>query len=190
MKHYNLIKCNCKSHFCEMNSNEFVFYHNLEFFIVSSNICQKVTDLGSKENIINQVLDTTERIDTLRPYHQDGRMALDKSLKEQRLRGLSLDRSTYEVNFIYQPVGRGEKCIATAVQYIEIANKRDELVKEYKETSKYLNEKGFGYLISEVKNLFSHNLINQSFTKDLEIEQVKTINNLVKTIKHDIKHKS
>ena len=186
MKHYRIDKCTCESSYCSLNTNNFIFYHNLEFHLVTSSVCLMFDDLDGKEFLINQFLKTKQ--DSIYcGTDNDGRMHLDKSFMEYRLRNLNIKRMVNEVNIIYPVVARGFKCLSSPIKYYDLAIGQDTLKENYEKAEKYLSENGYNDLIdgkTGLKELYLRNCIYDGI--DIEIQTVKSIDKLIKTIKDEI----
>ena len=150
-----------------------------------------INDLDSKEKLIEMILGPTNNDDLCQIYYNEGRMHLDKSLQEYRLRNLCLKRGVLEVNLIYNHPSTGIKCLGRNVEYYDLAKGRRIIEDNYKKAKSYLQSNGYDYLlngINRLEDLASHNMIVEG--QELVIEETKSIDKLIKTIKNEINTKS
>ena len=184
MKHFIIEDCKCGHEWCSFNTDNFIFYHNLKFYLITSSICLGFNNLDSKEALLNQFL-KSKTCDLLPcKYYNDGRIALDESFRKYRLENLSLKRVVHEINLIYRPVGRDLKCISTNVKYLDFANGQKEMHENFIEARDYLTQISKAYLIKELEDIYRENIIVPSIF--IEREVVKSLDHLLKQIKDEI----
>lgn len=194
MKHFNIDNCTCKKgnewYVTPCGINAFIFYHNLEFYLITSNTCLHINNLEDKSSIIHEILEKSKNSEYTGSVYNDGRMNLDKSLKENRLRNLSLSRNVNEVNFIYKYIRDNTlKCITHYVKYEDLAYGQEKLKYNYNKAKDYLIANGFNNLLDGVnglKNLYESNKIENGY--NIELQSSLSIDHLVKTIKKEIKN--
>ena len=150
-----------------------------------------INDLDSKEKLIKMILGPTTNTDLRQTHYNAGRMPLDESLKEYRLRNLSLKRAVLEVNLIYLHISTGAKCLGRNVEYYDLAKGRRIIEDNYKKAKSYLQRNGYNYLLNDINGLDElawHNTVLEG--DDLVIEETRSIDKLIKTIKNEINTKS
>lgn len=192
MKHVVIDKCVCNHEWCGLNTDNFLFYHNFRFYLVTSNPCLGINDLTSRERVIEQCIGKVSHDRYIRIAGDiTNRADLGDSFKEYRLRGLSLERYVDEVNLIYRPIGRGNSCVTSKFKYIDLALGQEELKKNYEKAKEYLSKNGFESKIDSfngLNKLYEANRIWDGWKS--ELQTVKAVDNLIKTIRDDIKSKS
>lgn len=193
MKHFVLDKCNCNSDWCGLNMDHFIFYHNFEFYLISSNSCMMINDLDQKEDIITSCIKRIYRTDKYEHYQKGGRMELSESLKGFRLRNLNMKRKTFEVNFIYFYIQNQEqKCLSSIITYLDLVKGQEKLDFNYEKAKEYLKKEKLEFLIDGISGLDNLYDNNQIWCRDgkVDYEVVKTIDEISKRVRGKIKQKS
>lgn len=203
MKHFNLDKCNCvnkhtdcfgeyqtsKCTYTEQDCH--IFYHNFEFYLITSNPCMKWKSIDDKENILKYFFKNESNLKSV----FKGRYECTDWFKQYRLRNITLKRFIQEVNVIYSRFPNGHKnewnlsFLTSTIPFIDLIFDQDLLYKNYIKSKKYLENNGFKFLIDSYNGLNKLYKYNRIYTnKNLEIESVKSIDKLVQTINKTIKN--
>ena len=161
-----------------------IFYLHNDFYLISYYNCLNGgAHLEFKEKLIKQIISKKYIVNRYDTY----RGVLDyKDLKKEITTGNIFKNESYEVHYIY---GNNNKAIQSRCNFIDRIMLMDEYNKNYNEMSNKIEELfercDSEYLQKELDMLYKANYPQARLT---EIEEVKTIELLIKQIQNEIKH--
>lgn len=164
---------------CHMNN--WLFYHNTEFYIVTYNECLARPDKYEVYvDWLRQILGSVK----MNYYDIQRGCSVDNELKDMRLRNMAIKDTIHEINYIYQSTCK-MFCLSVIIPYSKAITSQDKLMADYEVTKEYLTESGMGNMINNLDVLRGLNYLYLS-----KAETVKSIDFLIKQIRNYEKQKT
>lgn len=169
---------------CENHESNFLFFIGNEFILLTYFGCSEYGNhLDFKEDVIKRVTSLKE----LNVNYVNRAITIDKILKSDNLRGKIFKRTINQFVYIYSDNADRRYAFTYRTNWINIDMKK--ISDSYNKMVSYTKELGiYHYVEWQLNNLYEENMsiFRNTTTEKVEIELVKSINNLTKKINYEV----
>jgi hypothetical protein len=177
--HTDYCKMHDKYNYCHRIPEKFLFYLNGRFAIINYYKCWNMGD------------EYEQKIDLLKVLIKNGKFYsqydisrgwdIEKNLRDYRMKNIDLKKTMLEVNYIYGNICK-DFAICTEIPFWDGVCNEEKLKNSYEDAVNYIKENNYNeWYLNCLERLYKFNLYTMQIP---EIEIVKTLDHLVKSIKN------
>lgn len=160
---------------CELNPKRFLFFLNNDFHIITYYRCVEYSNIDFKLYILKKVIEDNK---VFKWYNIEKSWNFSKELKDFRIRNQPLKKWHTNVNYIYFDNANKKYAIVTTVPFFDALVSQDLLDANYLSAKNTIEQRGYGWLLNELEELYLSNTISGNY----EVDHLKTVDHLIQQI--------